>query len=74
MWFFVFLFFLPLTILYLGLMVAAALYLLMGVKQLTLPGNRFSTRTGGSAWVVIFVSLGAMSAFSWAYFRYIWFW
>ena len=74
MWFFVFLFFLPLTLLYLGLMVVAALYFAMGVKQLTLPGNRLASRTVQSAWLVLFASLCAMSVFTWCYFHYIWFW
>jgi hypothetical protein len=69
-----FIFFLPLTILFLIIALAGVMYLLMGLYMLRtgLKENNGSKTSGGS--LSILLAGGVVAAASWAYVQYVWMW
>jgi hypothetical protein len=69
-----FIFFLPLTILFLIIALAGVMYFLMGLYMLRtgLKENNGSKTSGGS--LSILLAAGVVAAASWAYVQYVWLW
>jgi hypothetical protein len=69
-----FIFFLPLTILFLIIALAGVMYFLMGLYMLRtgLKENNGSKTSGGS--LSILLAGGIVGAASWAYVQYVWMW
>jgi len=73
MWFYWFIFFGPVTIIYLAIIMVNVFYLSMSIKQLINTGfkDSVSRRAFLSSLLVCFVVVGVSS---FAYFRWVWFW
>ncbi len=73
MWFYWFIFFGPVTIIYLAVIMVNIFYLSMSIKQLINSGIKdpVSRKTFLSSFLICFVVVGVSS---YAYFRWVWFW
>lgn len=73
MWFYWFIFFGPVTIIYLAIVLVSIFYLSMSIKQLIKTGfkDAISRKAFLSSLLVCFVVVGISS---YAYFRWVWLW
>lgn len=74
MWFFKFIFFIPVTLLFFGLTVISILYLVMGFRQIVMSvraQDRGKLQSGGIAFLL---SAASLSALLYIYFKWIWLW